>query len=160
MHALIREYRPDDEESVVQLSLRAWAPVFGSLRQVMGREIFGRLVGDWQKYQQSGVRDVLADRAVRVWVAEAEQRVVAFIAATLHRERLMGEIVMLAVDADDQGSGVGTALTEFATAWLRGAGMRVAMVETGGDPGHAPARRVYAKAEYKPVPVTRYFKAL
>jgi hypothetical protein len=38
--------------------------------------------------------------------------------------------------------------------------MRVAMVETGGDTGHAPARRVYEKADYTLSPVARYFKAL
>ena len=52
------------------------------------------------------------------------------------------------------------ALTEFGTAWLRDAGMRVAMIGTGGDPGHAPARRVYAKADYTLIPMARYFKAL
>jgi GNAT superfamily N-acetyltransferase len=83
-----------------------------------------------------------------------------FVAATLHRERLIGEISMLAVDPGHQGSGVGTALTELATDWLRRCGMRVAMVGTGGDPGHAPARRVYQKADYRSLPVARYFKAL
>jgi len=97
---------------------------------------------------------------MRVWVAEAERRVVAFVAATLHVERAIGEIWMVAVDPDDQGLGVGTALTEFVTAWLRDSGMRVAMVETGGDTGHAPARRVYEKADYTLSPVARYFKAL
>jgi GNAT superfamily N-acetyltransferase len=67
---------------------------------------------------------------------------------------------MLAVDPDEQDRGIGTALTEFATAWLRDAGMRVAMVETGGDPGHAPARRVYEKAGYALLPIARYFSAL
>jgi hypothetical protein len=38
--------------------------------------------------------------------------------------------------------------------------MGVAMVETGGDPGHAPARRTYEKAGFSLVPVARYFKAL
>jgi hypothetical protein len=34
------------------------------------------------------------------------------------------------------------------------------MVETGGDPGHAPARHVYERANYTLFPVARYFKAL
>ena len=38
--------------------------------------------------------------------------------------------------------------------------MRVAMIGTGGDPGHAPARRVYEKADYTLIPMARYFKAL
>ena len=36
--------------------------------------------------------------------------------------------------------------------------MRVAMIETGGD--HAPARRVYEKAGFTPLPAVRFFKSL
>jgi ribosomal protein S18 acetylase RimI-like enzyme len=160
MHALIREYRPSDEEAVVEFSLRAWTPVFSSLEQALGTEIFVRLHGDWREYQAKAVHDTLADGAMKVWVAEAEGGVIAFVAATLHRERLLGEIWMLAVDPADQDRGVGTALTEFATEWLRASGMRVAMVETGGDSGHASARRVYEKTDYTLLPVARHFKAL
>jgi GNAT superfamily N-acetyltransferase len=160
MEAQIREYRPDDEEPVVGLSLRAWAPVFASLEHVLGRELVRRLHGDWRQYQEQAVRDLLADPAMQVWVAQAAWGVTGMAAATLHRERLIGEIVMLAVDPDCQHGGTGTALTEFATGWLRGAGMRVAMVETGGDAGHGPARRVYEKAGYTLLPVARYFRPL
>ena len=172
MAELIREYRAGDEEAVVGLSLRAWAPVFLSLSQILGREISGLLHGDWRRYQENAVRAVLADRAVRVWVAEAgtEARdaaeagagdaVTGFVAATVHPDRLIGEITMLAVDPAAQDRGTGTALTEFATAWLRDAGMRIAMVETGGDDGHAAARHVYERAGYALLPVARYFRAL
>jgi ribosomal protein S18 acetylase RimI-like enzyme len=63
-----------------------------------------------------------------------------------HPEEGMGEISMLGVDPDRQGAGVGTALTLFALERLKEAGMGMAMVETGGNPGHAPARRAYEKA--------------
>jgi ribosomal protein S18 acetylase RimI-like enzyme len=160
MGARIRDYGPLDEEPVVELSLRAWAPVFSSLEQALGREIFVRLHGDWRQDQEQAVRDTLADDATRVWVAEAGRGVVAFVAAKLHPERRLGEIWMLAVDPAEQDRGIGTALTEMATGWLRDAGMTVAMVETSGDPGHAPARRVYEKANYTLLPVARYFKTL
>jgi beta-lactamase superfamily II metal-dependent hydrolase len=45
-----------------------------------------------------------------------------------------------AVDPDHQGS-IGSVLTKVALDRLKDAGMIVAMVETGGDPGHAAARR-------------------
>lgn len=159
METLIREYRPGDEDAVVALSIRAWAPVFASLEQVLGREMSARLHGDWERYQESAVRGVLGDVTMHVWVAET-RTVIGFVAATLHRERLLGEIVMVAVDPGEQHQGAGTALTAFATEWLSESGMRVAMVETGGDPGHAPARRVYEKAGYTPLPVVRYFRNL
>ncbi len=160
MKALIREYRPQDEGRVVELSLQAWAPVFASVEQVLGHEIFGRLHPDWREDQATAVRRTLADAAMQAWVAEAEQRVGAFVAATLHRETHMGEIWMVAVDPEVQGQGLASVLTDHATDWLRRAGMRVAMVDTGGDPGHAPARRVYEKAGYTLLPVARYFKAI
>ncbi len=67
---------------------------------------------------------------------------------------------MLAVDPQHQREGVGTELMRFATDWLRGRGMRVAMIDTGGDEGHAPARRLYERVDYTLLPVARYFKAL
>lgn len=57
----IRAYQPADSEAVVELTIRAWGPVFASLR-VLGREMFGRLHGDsWEDFQREAVRGVLAD---------------------------------------------------------------------------------------------------
>jgi GNAT superfamily N-acetyltransferase len=72
----------------------------------------------------------------------------------------MGEIYMVAVDPDFQGRGIGSALIEFALGWMKDAGMSIAMVETGGDPGHAPARYTYEKVGFELFPVARYFKKL
>ncbi|HEY3957246.1 MAG TPA: GNAT family N-acetyltransferase [Streptosporangiaceae bacterium] len=160
MNLDIRDYRPADEEAVIALSLRAWAPVFASLETALGHEVFARLHPDWRQDQEQAVREVLADPAMRIWVAADGPDPAGFAAARLHTGRLLGEVYMLAVDPDHQHQGAGTALTETATAWLRASGMRVAMVETGGDPGHAPARRVYERAGYASLPVARFFKPL
>ena len=96
-----------------------------------------------------------------MWIAEVDASVVGFVAVELHHpERSMGEISMLAVDPDYQGGGIGSALTEFALDRLKDAGMTVATVETGGDPGHAAARRTYEKAGYVYLPIAKYFKNL
>jgi ribosomal protein S18 acetylase RimI-like enzyme len=158
--ARIRRYVYADERRVVELSLRAWAPIFESLERELGHELFVRLHGDWREYQDAAVREVLGDSANQIWVAEGDQDIVGFAAATLHQDRQLGEIVMVAVDVVHQGRGVGSALTSAATAWLRDSGMRVAMVETGGDPGHASARRLYEQAHYTRLSIARYFKVL
>ena len=159
--AALREYRPSDEETVVGLSLRAWGPVFDALGEALGPDLFLRLRGDWRVSQASEVRDVLADSSQRVWVAEdVGGRAIGFVAAKLHREQELGEIYMIAVDPGAQGQGIGTALTGVATDSLRKSGMGVAMIETGGDRGHAPARRIYEKAGYTPLAAVRFFKSL
>ncbi|MET7508731.1 hypothetical protein [Streptomyces albidoflavus] len=44
--------------------------------------------------------------------------------------------------------------------WMKGAGVRLVSIWTGGDPGHAPARRTYEKAGYTALPLVRYYQAL
>jgi len=152
MRPRIRQFRDRDTEAVIDFSLRAWAPVFASIEQALGSGIFGRLHPDWREDQRRAVADVCASRETRVWVAEVGARVVGFAAIEVYdQERSMGEISMLAVDPDHQGRGIGTALTEFALDRLKDAGMRVAMVETGGDPGHAAARRTYEIGRLHPL---------
>ena len=161
MRPRIRPFEDRDADALVDLSLRAWAPVFTSLVQTLGSEIFKRLHPDWREDQRRAVEDVCASKKTRVWVAEVGASAVGFVAVEVYDpERSMGQISMLAVDPDHQGGGIGTALTEFALDRLKDAGMTVAMVETGGDPGHAAARRTYEKAGYVLLPIARYFKSL
>jgi GNAT superfamily N-acetyltransferase len=136
MQPRIRPFEDRDAEAVVDLSLRAWAPAFASLEQVLGSDIFRRQPPDWREDQRRAVEDVCATEKGRVWVAEVGGSAVGFVAVELHHpERGMGEISMLAVDSDYQSRGIGTALTEFALDRLKDAGMTVAMVETGETPG-------------------------
>jgi ribosomal protein S18 acetylase RimI-like enzyme len=159
----VRPFEERDAEAVVGLSLRAWAPVFVSIEQALGSEIYESLYPEgWQESQRRSVEGVLAAEETRVWVAEVVEggTVAGFVAVNLHPESSMGEVYMVAVDPDYQGGGIGTALNEFALAGIKAAGMAVAMVETGCDPGHAAARRTYEKAGYTLLPVARYFKKL
>ena len=68
--------------------------------------------------------------------------------------------MLLAVHPDHQNDGIGTALNEYALERMREAGMRIAVVGTGGDASHAPARRSYEKAGYIGLPLVRYYQRL
>ncbi len=102
--------------SALELSVRAWAPVFPLTR--------------------SAVPEYVYDSS----------------------EDHMAELHVLAVDPHRQRQGVGSALMGRVYDRARAAGMRMVMVETGGDPGHAPARAVYESAGFERWPVARYFK--
>jgi GNAT superfamily N-acetyltransferase len=156
----IEPYADQQRGAVVELSLRAWEPVFASLRTVLEPAVYQALVPDWRVSQRQAVEEVCAAEDSHVWVALDGAEPVGFVAVKLHAEQSMGEIFMLAVDPSAQGRGVGAALTDFALDWIKAAGMAMAMVETGGDPGHGPARRTYEKAGFGLLPIARYFKKL
>jgi ribosomal protein S18 acetylase RimI-like enzyme len=160
MSATIRPLQTSDVASVVALSLRAWEPVFASLRTALGAGLFSRMHPDWRQDQRRAVAEACADAQLTVSVAEADGEVVGFVAIRTEAASRLGEIHMVAVDPDHQRRGIGGALTRVATEQLAEAGMTVAMVETGGDPGHAPARQTYEQAGFTLLPIARYFKEL
>lgn len=160
MKIRIEPYNAQHRNAIIRLSLQAWAPVFESLQQVMDAGVYQAFFPDWRVSQQKSVEEACAAEDAHVWVALNEGSVVGFVAVKLHSEDCMGEVYMIAIDPDFQRQGIGTVLMEFALNWMKEAGMSIAMVETGGDPGHAPARRTYEKLGFGLLPIARYFKKL
>lgn len=154
----IRPYEPADAETVIAFALRAWAPVFASIEAALEPAVYQAMYPDWRVSQRKAIEDVLGEQ--RVWVAEEDGAAVGFVSVTLHEKDRMGEVYMLAVDPDYQRRGFGVALTEHAAGWMREAGMEVAMINTGGDPGHGPARRAYERAGFRAFPVVQFYKKL
>jgi GNAT superfamily N-acetyltransferase len=157
----IKPYNSHELDAVIRLSLRAWTPVFNSIQNAMDSDVYGAFYPDnWRVSQQKAVEDVCAAEDTNVWVAIEADSTVGFVVAKIHLDDSVGEIYMVAVDPDFQGRGIGTALIKFALTWMKDAGMSIAMVETGGDEGHAPARHTYEKVGFGLFPVARYFKKL
>lgn len=148
-------------ESIINLSIRAWSPVFDSIRDAMDADIYQSFYPqEWQVNQRQAIEAVCTAEDTTVWVATESECTVGFIATKHHSEDNMGEIYMVAVDPDTQGQGIGSALIDFALAKMKEAVLSIAMVETGGDWGHAPAHHTYEKAGFRKWPVARYFKKL
>lgn len=155
----IRAFVDGDLTDVVELSLLAWEPVFESFEEVLGPAIYRILWSDWRKSQRQGVEGACrATDKYHTLVAEFDRRVVGFVAYELKDET--GEVVLLAVHPEFQKRGIATQLNQAALDAMKAAGVKMAVAETGGDEGHAPARRVYEKAGYTGLPLVRYFKDL
>jgi GNAT superfamily N-acetyltransferase len=159
----IRPFEESDSETIVEFSLRAWEPVFESLRRVLGDAIFTRLhQPDWRTAQAESVRSSLASSAERdVFVAVADGQPVGFAAVLLNafHER-MGVVDIIAVDPRYQRRGIARQLMERSTEHMRAQGMDIAAVGTGGDAGHGPARALYESLGYTALPGVRYLQLL
>ncbi|MDX3067627.1 GNAT family N-acetyltransferase, partial [Streptomyces sp. ND04-05B] len=64
------------------------------------------------------------------------------------------------VDERHRGAGTATALCEHAFADLRGRGVRLVEIGTGGDTFHAPARALYESLGCALFPTAHYYRRL
>lgn len=161
MNLHIRPVCDHDIDDLIRLSLLAWPPVFSSFKQILGPNIYTLIWPDWRTSQKEAVEAVCKDgENTLVRVAELDGKVVGFLAYKLDTEDQVGEVQLLAVHPEHQNRGIGTELNKFALEEMKEGGMKMAKVETGGDPSHAPARRSYQKAGYTGLPLVRYFKDL
>lgn len=157
----IRPYTPADQAPILALSIRAWTPVFEKMEPAVPAYVFRAFYPDgWIARQVADIRAFLDAEPEAVHVAADGDALAGWVGVRLHPEDRMGEIYILAVDPDHQRKGVATALMDHAADLMRRAGMAIVLVETGGDPGHAPSRATYEAAGFERWPVARYFREL
>jgi GNAT superfamily N-acetyltransferase len=154
-------YESVHRAALLDLSLRAWEPVFLQMKMSVPRFVYDSFWPEgWQKRQSADLAEVLDAEPESVDVAIEGGHPIGWVCTRLHPDDNMGEIYILVVDPDHQRRGVGRMLLHHAYRRVEDAGLRMVMVETGDDPGHAPARRTYEAAGFQRWPVARFFKDL
>lgn len=154
-------YATEHRGPLVALSLRAWEPVFPLLRPVVPAFVYESFYPEgWRKRQSDDLGETLDGEPENIDVALIDASPAGWVCTRLHPEDSMGEVYVLAVDPVHQGKGVGQALIRRSIERVRSRGVRMVMIETGDDPGHAPARHLYEGSGFERWPVARYFKDL
>ena len=157
----IAPFDESQREDVLALSLRAWEPVFPLVQQNVSPFVYDAFYPEgWRERQQNDLAAVLDEEPENVDLAFVGADLAGWVCTRLHPEDSMGEVYVLAVDPKFQCQGVGRALMRHSFERAKAAGMRMVMVETGDDPGHAAARQAYEAAGFERWPVARYFKDL
>ena len=67
---------------------------------------------------------------------------------------------MIAVAPSHQRRGIASVLISASEQLMQMRGCTLAVIATGGDSGHAPARAAYDAAGYTALPLVRYYKTL
>ncbi len=80
-------------------------------------------------------------------LAEREGKLLGSVWTKVHDDGPVGEIYVVGVDPDAQGLGLGGALTELGLAYLRGRGLRAAILYTGAE--NEVAVRTYVRAGFE-----------
>lgn len=154
----VRPAAAADGDRVAEIAEKAWPDVYASIREELGGDLADLLTPDWRHEQRHAAQSLIDDDEHDVVVAVDAETVVGFVAYRLeHDDRRTGVVEMLGVHPQAQQRGVGRRLLAHAVDQLGHSGARVVMVETGGDPGHLPARSLYESAGFSKLPIARYF---
>jgi GNAT superfamily N-acetyltransferase len=158
----IRDLKAGDAETLAQMAVDAWRPIYASYRGILGDDLFTAAFPNWEEKKAGQIRTACAEGSrASVYVAEKGGQIVGFVTFYLDQSTNVGEIGNNAVSPDWQGQGIGTAMYERVFEALRSRGVRVVKVGTGGDPSHAPARRAYEKAGFTAsLPSVTYYRKL
>ncbi len=149
--------RPDaaDIEAAAQIGGEAWTPIFECFRAQLGDELFEACIGlDWKERKINAVRQEMARE--ESYVTKVDGKVAAFISFRVRGQ--YAEILGNAVAPEYQGKGYGTAQYRFVLDRMREAGAKYVSVTTGGDDGHAPARRAYEAVGFKAFTPSRTYR--
>lgn len=157
----IAGYDPVLRDVLLELSIRAWEPVFPLVKADVSPFVYRAFYPEgWRTRQRSDLSEVLDKEPETVDVALDGERPVGWVSTRLHLEDNMSEVYVIVVDPEFQQRGVGRMLLEQSFQRARDAGAAMVMVETGDDTGHAPARAAYESIGFERWPVARYFKDL
>lgn len=154
-------YSNTDHDRVLDITMRAWSPVFDKTQKEVVPYVYDAFYPNgWQQRQHTDISAALKQEENKTWIAKLNAETAGFITLRTHPEDMMGEVYIIAVDPTHQRNGIANALLGFADTYFREAKMKIVMVETVGDSGHAPARKTYENSGYELWPVARYFKKL
>lgn len=145
---MIRKYRPEDLDIVMDIGNRAWSNIYKMFRESYGDELLELIVPDVATAKGEQVKSHCIRHPDWTFICEEEERVVGFIIFTLDKESKIGTIGNNAKDPDCDLKGIGQQMYEAVFECFREHGMLYAKVHTGLDYAHAPARRAYKRAGF------------
>lgn len=159
---MIRTFRVEDMQSVMDIANRAWRPIRKISREILGDRISDLLRPPGDKSSKGEeVRQQALTNPEHCWICEEEGKVVGFITFALDYQRQGGEILNNAADPDCGIKGIGQQMYQAVLDYFRREGMQFVKVTTGLDEGHARARRAYERAGFnRALPYVTYFQEL
>ena len=153
----IRPAGEDDFGRVAEIGARAWKAIYDGYRAQLGPELFAAFYPEAIQRKCRSLREEM--KTLPFFVAEVDGSVVAFAACRISGTE--GEIMDNAVDPDYAGRGIGSSLHRYVLDYLRAHGCTRAVVRTGLDAAHAPARRAYEKNGFvRSLASVKYFRKL
>lgn len=141
-----------------RIAVQVWEGIHDAYIGMIGEDIHEAVSGGWREAKAAEVAQQQEQKTS--FVALLDGKVVGFVGCRMANENL-GVVGYNGVDPEYRGKGIARYLYQRALDEIRSQGAPYATVFTGGDDGHAPARRAYEKAGFNERLFTlTYYRAL
>lgn len=146
---MIRLCTPGDIPRICEIAKLAWEKIFDYLETSYGKNLYNTVNPDCRNSKTPAIIRFFEQHPDWLYVAERNGRVVGFICFEINSSTRCGTIGNNAADPECGEKGVGQEMYQAVLEKFRQEGVKAAMVTTGADPAHAPARRAYERAGFK-----------
>lgn len=145
---ILRPFEPKDTDAVVEIANLAWQRIYTSQREIFGDELYAIMFPEDLQRKGNEMRGHCQRTPDRIWICEMDGRVAGFIMWSMNEEKGIGTLGNNGLHPEFAGQGLGSFMYRGVLEHFRAHGMRHAMVHTGLDKGHAPARRAYERVGF------------
>lgn len=145
---MIRPYQPEDFPRMVQIAREAWKEIFAGFREQIGDELYHILYENKYQDKEYQLRETVTKAPAHCRICERNGKIVGFITFNYDDKRKIGIICNNAADRVCGEKGIGQEMYQAVLKIFRDNGMLAAMVSTGLDEGHRPARTAYQRAGF------------
>jgi len=152
---------PSDVEWVRPLTPRTWGPLFESVREGLGEEVFSIAFSKALEAKADEWAQVVADTPGQVRVALEQGRPVGFAILNGDPSKKLGELQTVAVAPESQGRGIGCGLCLDAFDLFRQQGLRyVRLTARPGEINERTRRMCWHVGLYRELPSIDYYRLL
>ncbi len=161
---VLRQAAPEDFPKIDEITVICYTAIHESWVEMQSESIYEVLQTPgvtWQERKIKQNHDLYAEHPEWVWVLEQDAEIIGFVTFKIDFEHHFGLIENNGILPQYAGNGLGRFMYRYVLDYFRKQGLKVAIVETGLDDPHIPARRAYEAVGFdRSAPITLYWQDL
>ncbi|MHA1979298.1 MAG: GNAT family N-acetyltransferase [Candidatus Hodarchaeales archaeon] len=144
---VLRHGNKKDFPKIDEITITCYSGIYNSFVEMVGKEIYKGIYYNsdlpWPKSKTIQNHKLYEDHPDWLWVLSEQNNIFGYVSFKLNPEKNYGLIDNNAVLPAYAGRGWGKFMFRHVLEFFRTSGLRFALVETGLDDVHIPARRAY-----------------
>ncbi|MHA1993020.1 MAG: GNAT family N-acetyltransferase [Candidatus Hodarchaeales archaeon] len=146
-NVVLRHAKKIDFSQIDEITVICYSAIYQSFVEMVGKDVFQGIYYNselpWPESKKIQNHNLFAEHPDWIWVLEEQEHLFGYVSFKLKPEKNYGIFDNNGVLPTHAGQGWGKFMYRHVLKFFRSTGLRFALVETGLDAAHIPARRAY-----------------